>query len=121
MFQHKPFLRPRVLERVERDRQVDDSGRTERENGIERSGTDGSPRRPTAALDLHEPPDDVIPGPAQAELPCGVADCAPGLSDGRIVAVEADDERVNPRVVRRQREAHLQSVPAAPWPFVTIR
>ncbi len=98
MIQHKPLLRLRVLERVECDRQIDDTRRTNREHGIERGRTYRRAGGAAEALRPHEPADSVVAGTPQTELPSGFAHSSPCRGDRNVVPVERDHERVDPGV-----------------------
>ena len=95
LFQHNPLSRPRDLECVERDRDVDDTRRAHREQDVEcggpRLGTGGT----AYALDPNQVTDRVVAGSAQTKLPCGFSDHTPCRGDRRVVPVERDDECVD--------------------------
>ena len=120
LFQHKPFSLARPPERIEGDRQVDHARRTRGERDLEGRCSRHGPCSPAEALDAHEVADHVVAGTRQTELPGGLADRTPRGGDRDVVAVERDDERVEPRVLGRDCEAHEQSVPAPASRFVTI-
>ena len=79
---HKPLLRPRELERVEGDRQVDDARRAGR-----REDAQGRPARcgPSTAAHLLRPDeltDGVVARTGDSQLLCGLADPSPRLGGG---------------------------------------
>ena len=104
--QHKPLLRPRVLERVEGDREVDDARRADGEQA-----SSAAARTAVRAAGASAPP-------ARACGSCGSWDAATRAprrlrrparhvsADRDVVPVERDHESMDPRVESRECEPH---------------
>jgi len=111
LVQHKPLLRPGVLEGIERDRQVDDPGRAARPDNIQGRRPRGRPSCPPAAFNPHEIADRVITRAAQTEFPRGFPNGPPRRGHRDVVPVERDHESVNPGVARREPNCTSRACP----------
>ena len=110
---HKPLVRSRELECVERDRQVGDAWRGDRAEDAERCLARRCPSTPAQLLGADQLADRVVARTGDSQFLCGLADLPPGFCGGRPVSVQTDDERVDARILTGNREAHASSVPAA--------
>jgi hypothetical protein len=95
------------------DRAGDPAG-SERRSRVAQEPTSVGAQLAPHALDPDQSPNAVVAGPAQADLLERVPDPAPGLRRRDVVAVEVSDQCDEPRVVRRNGEAHGSSVPGNP-------
>ena len=120
---HKPFFRACALERVERDRQVDDPRRRRAATRTCERRARGSPSRARAAQ-LARPRTRArgsrdSSGRAKPSSYAASADRAPRRGRPETSSrCEPDDESVDPRVSPGDREAHATSVPRRRHAFV---
>lgn len=108
---HKPLLRPRAGERVERDRKVHGAWRGGRPDDSESGSTDLRPSAPAQALFADEPADEVVARSRHAQLHGRFSHPPPRLRSRLCPVVQADDERVQAGVETTSGEPHLPTVP----------